>query len=54
MVDAADAGPQLPFARDEYDQRLAKVRAAMDARDIDVLVTTDPSNMAWLTGYDGW
>ena len=54
MVDAADAGPQLPFSRDEYDQRLAKVRATMDVRGIDVLVVTDPSNMAWLTGYDGW
>ena len=26
----------------------------MDAAGIDVLVVTDPSNMAWLTGYDGW
>jgi ectoine hydrolase len=45
---------RLPFTRDEYDQRLAKVRAAMDAAGVDVLVVTDPSNMAWLTGYDGW
>ncbi|MBW3601651.1 MAG: ectoine hydrolase DoeA [Actinobacteria bacterium] len=44
----------LPFSLDEYDQRLAKVRAAMDARGIQVLVATDPSNMSWLTGYDGW
>ncbi|MBW3619672.1 MAG: M24 family metallopeptidase, partial [Actinobacteria bacterium] len=26
----------------------------MDRRGIEVLVATDPSNMAWLTGYDGW
>jgi ectoine hydrolase len=44
----------LPFSADEYAQRLAKVRAEMAARGIDVLVATDPSNMAWLTGYDGW
>ncbi len=45
---------RLPFDRDEYEARLAKVRTAMDARGIVVLIATDPSNMAWLTGYDGW
>ncbi|APH70307.1 M24 family metallopeptidase [Aquibium oceanicum] len=45
---------QLPFSTAEYDRRLAKVRAAMAAKEIDVLFIEDPSNMAWLTGYDGW
>jgi ectoine hydrolase len=44
----------LPFSRDEYARRLAKTRAAMEQRGIDLLIVTDPSNMAWLTGYDGW
>lgn len=44
----------LPFSRNEYGDRLAKVRAAMEKRGTEVLVATDPSNMAWLTGYDGW
>ena len=44
----------LPFERAEYAARLAKTRAAMDARGIEVLIVTDPTNMAWLTGYDGW
>jgi len=44
----------LPFKREEYASRLAKVRAAMEAAGIEVLIATDPSNMAWLTGYDGW
>ncbi len=44
----------LPFEREEYAQRLAKTRNAMQARGIEVLLVTDPSNMAWLTGYDGW
>lgn len=44
----------LPFTREEYATRLAKVRAAMDDASVEVLVVTDPSNMAWLTGYDGW
>ena len=44
----------LPFTRDEYADRLTKVRTAMAAAGIEVLFTCDPSNMAWLTGYDGW
>ena len=44
----------LPFSVGEYAKRLDKVRKAMERTDIDVLFTTDPSNMAWLTGYDGW
>ena len=44
----------LPFSRDEYAKRLAMVRAAMDERGIEVMVAADPSNMGWLTGYDGW
>ena len=44
----------LPFTRDEYAERLARVRKAMAAADIEVMFTCDPSNMAWLTGYDGW
>ena len=44
----------LPFERAEYDQRIAKTRRAMAERGIDLLIVTDPSNMAWLTGYDGW
>ncbi|HSM43383.1 MAG TPA: aminopeptidase P family N-terminal domain-containing protein, partial [Acidimicrobiia bacterium] len=44
----------LPFTREEYATRLAKVRSAMDRAGLEVLIATDPSNMAWLTGYDGW
>ncbi len=44
----------LPFTRTEYARRLAKVRRAMAERGIDVLFVEDPSNMAWITGYDGW
>lgn len=45
---------QLRFSLDEYADRLARVRRAMAERDLDVVVATDPSNMGWLTGYDGW
>jgi ectoine hydrolase len=46
--------PTLYFTREEYNSRLAKVRASMEKAGIDLLMVTDPSNMAWLTGYDGW
>jgi len=44
----------LPFSLPEYQRRLDKTRAAMIARDLDVVFITDPSNQHWLTGYDGW
>ncbi len=48
------SSPNLKFTREEYAQRLAKTRRAMERRGVDVLIVSDPSNMAWLTGYDGW
>ncbi len=47
-------GVTLPFSREEYSNRLQKTRDAMAELGVDVLVVADPSNMAWLTGYDGW
>jgi len=46
--------PELPFTQSEYDARLTKTRAQMSDRGLDAIFITDPSNMAWLTGYDGW
>ena len=46
--------PTLNFSRTEFAERLNKVRTAMEAEGLDLLVVTDPSNMNWLTGYDGW
>ena len=45
---------RLPFERAEYAQRLARTRAAMAQRGVELLIVTDPANMNWLTGYDGW
>lgn len=44
----------LPFSPLEYDRRLKLVRDEMSKRGLDALFVTDPSNQAWLTGYDGW
>ena len=46
--------PDLPFTAAEYDRRLSLARARMDALGLDAVFIEDPSNMAWLTGYDGW
>ena len=46
--------PVLNFSRAEYAARLAKTTAAMEKAGLDLLIVSDPSNMAWLTGYDGW
>ncbi|MDH7787289.1 ectoine hydrolase [Ochrobactrum sp. 19YEA23] len=45
---------ELNFTRAEYDARIAKTRRAMDKAGFDIIIVTDPSNMHWLTGYDGW
>ena len=42
------------FDDKEYAARVTKTREVMTQRGIDVLLVSDPSNMAWLSGYDGW
>ncbi len=46
--------PDLPFSLTEYRERLKKVCKSMESQGVEVLILCDPSNMAWLTGYDGW
>lgn len=45
---------KAPFSQTEYDRRIALTRTAMSEAGLDALFVTDPSNQAWLTGYDGW
>ncbi|MDE3121517.1 MAG: M24 family metallopeptidase [Paracoccaceae bacterium] len=45
---------KAPFSPSEYERRIAKTRAAMVHTGVDAIFVTDPSNQAWLTGYDGW
>ena len=44
----------MTFDRAEYQARLQRTRDQMRARGIDTLIVTDPANMHYLTGYDGW
>ena len=42
------------FSKAEYEDRLARVRVEMAARNLDALVIGDADNINWLTGYDAW
>jgi ectoine hydrolase len=42
------------FTKAEYKLRIRNTKASMAVKGIDVLLVTDPANMNYLTGYDGW
>ena len=43
-----------PFGRSEYERRLDRTKERMRAEGIETLFLTDPANMNYLSGYDGW
>ena len=45
---------RLHFSRQEYIERLNRVRAGMAANGIELLLVSDPANQNWLTGHEGW
>lgn len=47
-----DSAPDVPFSQEEYLARAERLRAAMFAAELDVLILTAPDAMCWLTGYD--
>ena len=42
------------FTKTEYKERLIKVKDSMQKKDIDLMISQDPANMNYLTGYDAW
>lgn len=44
----------MNFELSEFHARLRKVKESMFHQRVEVLLICDPSNMHWLTGYDGW
>lgn len=42
---------ELPFPREEYEQRIERARALMRSGDIDVLVAGTGTNLTYLSGY---
>jgi Xaa-Pro dipeptidase len=45
---------ELPFARAEYAQRLKKIKAEMQKRNLELLIVNDIANQHYITAYDGW
>ena len=43
-----------PFQKSEFDGRVLAVKQRMEKAGFDLLISQDPANMAWLTGFDGW
>ena len=44
----------LYFEVEEYKERLRKTKESMNHKGIEVLIVTDPANMNYLSGFDGW
>ena len=42
------------FSKEEYKQRLSKVKKMMKEKGIELLISHDTNNMNYLTGYDAW
>lgn len=43
-----------PFSEGEFVGRLAATKKRLEAAGLDALIVSDPANMNYLTGYDGW
>jgi Xaa-Pro dipeptidase len=44
----------MTFTTTEYQERIRQTKERMVQKGIDVLLITDPANMHYLSGYDGW
>ena len=44
----------MAFGTAEYQERIRKTKERMASKGIEVLLITDPANMNYLSGYDGW
>jgi Xaa-Pro dipeptidase len=42
------------FQAEEYLERIQNTKKRMADGGIDMLIVSDPANMNYLTGYDGW
>jgi Xaa-Pro dipeptidase len=44
----------LVFSKEEFSERIRKTKASMEQKGIDLLFLSQPANINYLTGYDGW
>ncbi len=42
------------FEMSEFQERIQRTKRRMEAEGLEVLLITDPANMNYLSGYDGW
>jgi creatinase len=42
---------KLPFSKEEYDQRLSKLRSVMDKSNVEMVILTSMHNVAYYTGF---
>ncbi|MDJ1433693.1 M24 family metallopeptidase [Halostagnicola sp. A-GB9-2] len=42
------------FDQSEYERRVNRTKARLREENLDAIVVSDPANMNYLTGYDGW
>ena len=42
------------FSQLEFNLRLRNIKSSMSNKGLDLIIITDPSNMNYITGYDGW
>ncbi len=47
-------GIKVLFTEAEYKERVRKTKVRMREQGIEVMMSTHPANMNYLTGYDGW
>ena len=45
---------QIWFETAEFRERIDHTKRSMEAHGIEVLLATNPANMNYLCGYDGW
>ena len=46
--------PRDVFDEAEYERRVDRAKERLHEADLDAIVVSDPANMNYLTGYDGW
>ena len=46
--------PKAVFDSTEYERRIARTKERIAEEGLDAVFVTDPANMNYLTGYDGW
>jgi Xaa-Pro aminopeptidase len=54
MNQTANRDHRAVFEPDEYRRRITATKARMEEAGLDVVLCPDPSNINYLTGYDGW